>query len=983
MPPPCSGLTQRTRISRTEMAQAAQPDSAAEAEVGERGPGGQQWDYKGLVITKFALSKDGHADGAHLAPDSAEMRALASAFDADAGGFRPRTVVLQGPAGSGKSALARRVLLGWARDELFQHTFSHVFLLAAREAQSAHEGSLAELVSREWADSPAPLEDVLSRPEGLLFVLDGFDDPALGLQAGREVCEHWAEKRPAAVLARSLLSKALLPACSLLVMARDAGVGALMSLLVSPRFLVLGGVLLEQSVRLLQERSDPGLQAAGEPVVCVLLGEALRLQQVAGGTPGQTVTGLYATFVFQQLAPGDAAPKRLGQTGRAVLRGLCRLAAEGLWGLRGTFAAEDVQGCGLQQPELCGLLHARCLLPGLGGETCYAFLHPSLQEFCAALHYVLDGLDRDPAPGTPLLESTSLPAPAQAGIGAHMGQMKRFLFGLVGGEVAGTLGVLLGQPVPPGLRERLLRWVSLLSRPAGTPAPQDMLEAFYCLFETQDAEFARSALSGFRELRLRLHRRADWAVAAFCLQHCRGLRRLRADVQEERSGGQAAAGTQVETLTAECWEKMCSVLSTHPSLQQLELSGSLLEEWAMKTLCVKMRQPACKIQTLKFEGAQISLGLRHLWRVLITNPNIKSLSLESSTLNGEDVAMACEALKHPSCSLESLRLDRCGLPRACAPEIARILETCQSLQCLSLAGNRLGGRGVGPLREALEASPCALQRLVLGSCGLSTADCRDLAAGLGSNRSLTHLCLSGNALGSEGASALCQALRRPGCGLQRLLLDGCDLDVAACGFLAFALMDNPQLTHLSLSANPVRDDGARLLCEAVASPACHLRDLALAGCRLTAACCKSLAAAVGRSRHLRALDLAANALGDAGVAALCEGLKQRGSTLERLGLEACELTDAGCEALSSALGVNERLAGLNLARNHFGAAGAQQLCRAFTRPASALRSVGLWTQQYPAEVRALLEEARLRRPGAEIADGWWARAEDGRDWWRS
>ena len=56
-------------------------------------------------------------------------------------------------------------------------------------------------------------------------------------------------------------------------------------------------------------------------------------------------------------------------------------------------------------------------------------------------------------------------------------------------------------------------------------------------------------------------------------------------------------------------------------------------------------------------------------------------------------------------------------------------------------------------------------------------------------------------------------------------LNECNVDVAGCGFLALALTGNQHLTHLSLSMNPLGDNGMNLLCEVMAEPSCHLQDL--------------------------------------------------------------------------------------------------------------------------------------------------------------
>lgn len=56
-------------------------------------------------------------------------------------------------------------------------------------------------------------------------------------------------------------------------------------------------------------------------------------------------------------------------------------------------------------------------------------------------------------------------------------------------------------------------------------------------------------------------------------------------------------------------------------------------------------------------------------------------------------------------------------------------------------------------------------------------------------------------------------------------LNQCGLDIAGCGYLAFALKDNRQLTHLSLSQNPLGDSGIKLLYEVLRELSCHLQDL--------------------------------------------------------------------------------------------------------------------------------------------------------------
>lgn len=242
--------------------------------------------------------------------------------------------------------------------------------------------------------------------------------------------------------------------------------------------------------------------------------------------------------------------------------------------------------------------------------------------------------------------------------------------------------------------------------------------------------------------------------------------------------------------------------------------------------------------------------------------------------------------------------------------------------------------------EALEHPKCALEALRLDSCGLTPASCHLLVSALFSNQNLTHLCLSNNSLGTEGVQQLCQFLRNPECALQRLILNHCNIVDDAYGFLALRLANNTKLTHLSLTMNPVGDGAMKLLCEALKEPTCYLKELKLVDCQLMQNCCEDLACMITTTKHLKSLDLGNNALGDKGVITLCEGLKQSSSSLRRLGLGACELTSNCCESLSLAISCNPHLNSLNLMKNDFSTSGKLKLCSAFQCPVSNLGIIG-------------------------------------------
>ncbi|XP_072463815.1 NACHT, LRR and PYD domains-containing protein 14-like isoform X2 [Notamacropus eugenii] len=917
---------------------------------------------------------------------------------------RPGIVVLQGPMGIGKTVLARKLMLDWAHGRLCRDMFQYIFYFNLGDMDGAVERSMAELVASEWPGPPVPVPEILSRPRSLLFIMDGLEELRPFLDGpDAELCRDWAEPRPLAGLLQGLLRRSLLPEACLLLVVRPSGWACLARWLGCPQLVeVLGlskadregyfhrffGDRASARAALAAMRDNETLATlCRAPLVCWLICTGLKQRLDDGEDLRQgplTATRLYVSYVTSQFR-GRALPQE------AQLRALCRLAADGVLAHTTGFNGSDLERHGLSVADLKPFLATHILLRRGGG---YAFLHLTLQEFFAALYSAMD-VTQSPS-ATHTVQDLTTELEKYSGVDtSFLSLAVHFLFGLLNPECVRLLEAELGCHTSPRLRRDLLLWAAVFSGSA-TPSLRalSLHHFFFSLYETQDSAFVTEAMDHFRDLQLVLWSKVDLLVSSFCLRHCRQLEKVVLHVQREvfhedsdepelQAGSPAEAGPQTLDLTASRWKALYSVLSTNATLREMELSFSSMNDLCMKSLSDQLTHPDCHLQNLRVrQTAFVPFACGDFLLALIGHRHLMGLDLD--LLLGDDgMKLLCEALRHPQCNLQYLRLKSCALTEACCPDLALALTCNQSLSHLNLGGNQLLDSGVQVLCGALSQPECHLQKLVLAGCGLTDDSCQDLSAALTSSRNLTRLCLAHNNLHDEGVKILSTALKLPECPLQRLTLWSCGLTSVGCQDLSAALLSNKNLTHLDLGENELGDEGVKLLCAALRQPQCNLQALDILVCFLTEACCRDLSDMLILNQNLRSLNLGHNALKDEGVKLLCEALRHPDCHLQRLGLERCQLSAACCQDLSSVLLCNSRLKSLDLAQNPLWDEGVRLLCEALEQPECTLQILALWREAFSEDAQQMLKAAQESKPELIITGDWYSHdaEEYGFSWW--
>ena len=303
-------------------------------------------------------------------------------------------------------------------------------------------------------------------------------------------------------------------------------------------------------------------------------------------------------------------------------------------------------------------------------------------------------------------------------------------------------------------------------------------------------------------------------------------------------------------------------------------------------------------------------GATSLFQGLATNSSLTSLDMSHNVICDSDATSLSQALATNS-PLTSLGLHSNRIGASGATSLFKALATNSSLTNLAMSWNRIGYSGATSLSQAL-ATNSSLTSLDLSANHIGDFGATSLSQAFAVNSSLTSLDLHLNCIGDSSAASLFQALATNS-SLTSLDLSRNFIGDSGAASLSQGLATNSSLTSLDLSFNHIGASGATSLSQAFAvnssltSLNLHLNCIGDSGAA-------SLSQGLATNSSLTNLDMSWNSIGDSGATSLSQALAVN-STLTSLNLHLNCIGASGAASLSRALATNSSLTNLDMRWN--------------------------------------------------------------------
>ncbi|XP_068113546.1 NACHT, LRR and PYD domains-containing protein 14-like isoform X1 [Hyperolius riggenbachi] len=914
---------------------------------------------------------------------------------ADSTGFVPRNIVLFGPHGIGKTTTLQKIMLDWVSGVLYKDKFNFVFYMSSKDLNQI-DGSIniTKLVSKTCKlDCPEDvMKSIFEDPTKILVLIDGFDELHWTLEDDYDDYEDPFLETHKDTFLRCWFNKDVLGETPLIISSSSLSLKKLKDVVNDPCSIELLGLSENEIEKSLhqsfpeKDQADQALSVLKEngvlwsfcavPLTCQLVCTVLKagMKEDLASANCKTLTSVYLLYL-QSLLKGHASGKPV----EACLKKLSALANEGVLNHKTLFEEEDLTRHGLSITDVASVFpNATLFQQDVEAPSKYSFIHLSLQEFFAALYYVL-GQEAEDKETSGVKGDSFLPRVCKEKSINYLAENHpflvapvRFLFGLLHNGQLKELASSIGCNASLKAKAAVENWLT------GGKCSRIPIAALSCLYEAQDDGLCRRLLNtenpvvelGFysgamenictRELLYCfkdgknsmsledfLMRPNDLQLLSTLFHGAPKLSFTRCGFAEDldmpgKSSWLSNTNSKVKELefhvcvvTPAFFNDLASLLSTSRSLTILHLSHHNLEVSAVKALCDGLRHQDCILQELILNDCNLTPSCcEELGSALKINRSLLKLDTALNNPGEAGVRFLCEGLKEPGCTLQDLRLDFSDLTSSCCEHIGALLKTNRSITVLHMKDNDIKDAGAKLLCEGLLNPGCPLKELRLHESNITSDSCEDLKSVLLKNHTLTVLDLTDNNLQDSGMKILCEALRDPTCTLQELNLQHTDLSPDACQDIGSVITVNRSLHHLDLTWNSIKDSGVKVLCEALKNPNCTLKELRLYGCDLTV--CEDLASVIHTNHTLTKLELSGNQFDDQATKALCEAMRSPGCSMQEFRVGYCAMTATCAEEVLSTINTNKTLEVLDVSFGYEGEppADIDDLCKKFHHPAA-------------------------------------------------
>ena len=186
--------------------------------------------------------------------------------------------------------------------------------------------------------------------------------------------------------------------------------------------------------------------------------------------------------------------------------------------------------------DISTLLDVRIHEKSKESEKSYIFLHPSIQEVCAAIFHLLKSHVDHPSQDVKSIEAL---------IFTFLKKVKvqwiffgSFIFGLLHESEQKKLEAFFGHQLSQEIKRQLYQCLETISGNKELQEQIDGMKLFYCLFEMDDDTFLVEAMNCMEQINFVAKDYSDVIVAAHCLKHCFTLKKLSFSTQNVLSEGQ-------------------------------------------------------------------------------------------------------------------------------------------------------------------------------------------------------------------------------------------------------------------------------------------------------------------------------------------------------------------------------------------------------------------------------------------------------------